>query len=42
MSVRGGEQIQLKFYVEIGLDVKLPEVFLIFLFDSCIIELLAI
>ena len=30
MSVRGGEQIQLKFYVVIGLDVRLPEVVSIF------------
>ena len=30
MAVRGGDQIQLKFYVVIGLDVRLPEAVLIF------------
>ena len=33
MFVRGGEQIQLKFYVVIGLDVRLPRVDLISLLE---------
>ena len=35
MSVWGGYQIQLKFYVVIGLDVKLRKVVLIF----CLIDI---
>ena len=42
MFVRGGEQIQLKFYVVIGLDVRLPWVDLIFSFIAVYWKLLAI
>ena len=42
MAVRGGDQIQLKFYVVIGLDVRLPEAVLIFSLIAVLMELLAI